>query len=159
MFATVTCPAWMMGYIQGQAPATKGKWDIAATPGTGGNWGGSFLAVPKQSLASGRGRRPRQVPDLPGIRGVVFKKTGNLPSQPALLKSPPVQNFRNPFFSNAPVGQIFANSALRLKPQILGPHQRDYQNRLHGAFHRVEQHKSSPAKSWAQFLKDVKNIG
>ena len=47
-FATVTCPAWMMGYIQGQAPATKGKWDIAATPGTGGNWGGSFLAVPKQ---------------------------------------------------------------------------------------------------------------
>ena len=49
LFATVTCPAWMMGYIQGQAPATKGKWDIAATPGTGGNWGGSFLAVPKQS--------------------------------------------------------------------------------------------------------------
>ena len=22
-FATVTCPAWMMGYIQGQAPKTK----------------------------------------------------------------------------------------------------------------------------------------
>ena len=29
-----------------------------------------------------------------------------------------MQNFRNPFFSNAPVGQIFANSALRLKPQF-----------------------------------------
>ena len=48
-FATVTCPAWMMGYIQGQAPKTAGDWDIAAVPGGGGSWGGSFLAVPKQS--------------------------------------------------------------------------------------------------------------
>src|SRR4051794_16992869 len=51
-FATVTCPAWMMGYIQGQAPATKGKWDIAAVPGTGGNWGGSFLTIPTQTKHS-----------------------------------------------------------------------------------------------------------
>ena len=69
-FATVTCPAWMMGYIQGQAPATRGKWDIADVPGGGGNWGGSFLAVPKQSQHHGRGRRPGQVPDLAGLRGL-----------------------------------------------------------------------------------------
>ena len=24
-FATVTCPAWMMGYIQGQAPEVEGQ--------------------------------------------------------------------------------------------------------------------------------------
>ena len=46
-FATVTCPAWMMGYIQGQAPGRRGKWDIASVPGGGGNWGGSFLADPE----------------------------------------------------------------------------------------------------------------
>ena len=48
-FATVTCPAWMMGYIQGQAPDASGKWNIADVPGGGGNWGGSFLTVTKQS--------------------------------------------------------------------------------------------------------------
>jgi cellobiose transport system substrate-binding protein len=159
VFATVTCPAWMMGYIQGQAPATKGKWDIAATPGTGGNWGGSFLAVPKQSSHQDEAADLVKFLTSPASEAFVFKQTGNLPSQPALLKSPPVQNFRNPFFSNAPVGKIFANSALRLKPQILGPHQGDYQNAASAAFQRVEQKKSSPAKSWAQFLKDVKNIG
>jgi cellobiose transport system substrate-binding protein len=158
LFATVTCPAWMMGYIQGQAPATKGKWDIAATPGTGGNWGGSFLAVPKQSS------HPDEAADLvkfltsPSSLSYVFKQTGNLPSQTALLKSSAVQNFKNPFFSNAPVGKIFANSALRLKPQILGPHQGDIQNAASAAFQRVEQHKSNPTKSWGQFLKDVKNV-
>jgi cellobiose transport system substrate-binding protein len=159
VFATVTCPAWMMGYIQGQAPKTKGKWDIAATPGTGGNWGGSFLGVPKQSSHQAEAADLVKFLTSPASLAYVFKQTGNLPSQTALLKSGPVQTFKNPFFSNAPVGQIFANSALRLKPQILGPHQGDIQNAASAAFQRVEQHKSSPAKSWAQFLKDVKNIG
>jgi cellobiose transport system substrate-binding protein len=158
VFATVTCPAWMMGYIQGQAPKTKGKWDIAATPGTGGNWGGSFLSVPKQSSHQDEAADLVKFLTSPAAEAAIFKQTGNLPSQTALLKSAPVKNFKNPFFSNAPVGQIFANSALRLKPQILGPHQGDIQNASTQAIQRVEQKKQSPAKSWAQFLKDVKNV-
>lgn len=156
-FATVTCPAWMMGYIQGQAPATKGKWNIAAVPGGGGNWGGSFLTVTKQS------QHPQEAADLvkfltsPASELYVFQHTGNLSSEVPVLKSKAVQNFRNPFFSNAPVGKIFANSALALKPQILGPHQGDFQTAASNAIQRVEQHKQSPAKSWTQFLKDVKN--
>jgi cellobiose transport system substrate-binding protein len=158
VFATVTCPAWMMGYIQGQAPATKGKWDIAATPGTGGNWGGSFLAVPKQSSHQAEAADLVKFLTSPASLAYIFKQTGNLPSQTAVLKSAPVQNFKNPFFSNAPVGQIFANSALRLKPQILGPHQGDYQNLINNAFQRVEKHQMGPVKSWAQFLKDAKAV-
>ena len=34
-FAVLGCPAWMMGYIQGQAPDTAGKWNIAGHPGEG----------------------------------------------------------------------------------------------------------------------------
>ena len=157
-FATVTCPAWMMGYIQGQAPKSKGKWDIAAVPGGGGNWGGSFLTIPKQ------GSHPKEAYDLakyltsPASETYIFKQTGNLPSQPKLLKSKAVLAFKNPFFSNAPVGKIFGTSALKLKPQILGPHQCDIQTASTNAIQRVEQHKQSPAKSWKQFLKDVKAV-
>ena len=57
----------------------------------------------------------------PAAEKAIFKQTGNLPSQPALLKSPAVKGFKNPFFNNAPVGKIFATSALKLKPQISGP--------------------------------------
>ena len=67
-FATVTCPAWMMGYIQGQAPDASGKWNIADVPGGGGNWGGSFLTVTKQSQHQAAGGRARQVPDLAQAR-------------------------------------------------------------------------------------------
>ena len=157
-FATVTCPAWMMGYIQGQAPKSRGKWDIAAVPGGGGNWGGSFLTVPKQ------GSHPKEAYDLakyltsPASETYIFKQTGNLPSQPKLLKSKAVLAFKNPFFSNAPVGKIFGTSAMKLKPQVLGPHQGDIPTASSNAIQRVEPHKQSPEKSWKQFLKDVKAV-
>ncbi len=158
-FATVTCPAWMMGYIQGQAPATKGKWNIAPVPGGGGSWGGSFLAVTKQS------QHPAEAADLvkfltsPASELYVFQHTGNLPSEIPVLKSKAVQTFTNPFFSGAPVGKIFAGSALALKPQVLGPHQGDYQTAASNAIQRVEQKKQSASASWQQFLKDVQNVG
>ena len=157
-FATVTCPAWMMGYIQGQAPATKGKWDIALTPGTGGNWGGSYLAVPAQSKNAAAAADLVKFLTSPASEAAIFKQTGNLPSQPALLKSKAVSGFKNPFFNNAPVGQIFATSALRLKPQVIGPQQGAIQTASSNAIQRVEQGKQSPAKSWSQFLKDVKAL-
>jgi cellobiose transport system substrate-binding protein len=157
-FATVTCPAWMMGYIQGQAPNTKGKWDIASVPGTGGNWGGSFLAVPAQSKNAALAADLVKFLTSPASEAYVFKQTGNLPSQPALLKSKQVAGFKNPFFNNAPVGQIFAASALRLKPQIIGPQQGAIQTAVSNAIQRVEQGKQSPTKSWAQFLKDVRAV-
>jgi cellobiose transport system substrate-binding protein len=157
-FATVTCPAWMMGYIQGQAPKTKGKWDIASVPGTGGNWGGSFLAIPKQSQNADTAWELVKFLTSPSSEAYVFKQTGNLPSEPGLYSSAAITNFKNPFFNNAPVGKIFTTSAKRLQPQVLGPHQGDIQQAASNAIQRVEQHKQSSDKSWGQFLKDVKNV-
>lgn len=157
-FATVTCPAWMMGYIQGQAPATKGKWDIAAVPGGGGNWGGSFLTIPKQSKNAKVAYDLIKFLTSPASQAYVFKQTGNLPSQPALYASKAITGFKNPFFNNAPVGKIFTTSAKRLKPQITGPNQGDIQTASTNAIQRVEEKKQSPDASWKQFLKDVKNV-
>src|SRR5262249_32382440 len=109
-FATVACPAWMMGDIQGQAPATKGKWEIGKVPGGGGKWGGSFLSVTNQSSHQAEAADLVKFLTSPASQLYVFKHTGNLSSETPVLKSKAVQNFRNPFFSNAPVGAIFANS-------------------------------------------------
>jgi cellobiose transport system substrate-binding protein len=155
-FATVTCPAWMMGYIQGQAPATKGKWDVAAVPGSGGSWGGSYLAIPKQSKNAEVSYELVKFLTSPASEAYVFKQTGNLPSIPSLYNTPAIANFKNPFFNNAPVGKIFTTSAKRLKPQITGPHQGDFQTAVSQAIQRVEQKKQTPDQSWKQFLKDAK---
>jgi cellobiose transport system substrate-binding protein len=153
-FATVTCPAWMMGYIQGQAPSASGKWNIADVPGGGGNWGGSFLTVTKQSQHQKEAAALVKFLTSPKSETYVFKHTGNLSSEIPVLKSKAVKTFKNPYFSNAPVGKIFANSALKLKPQPLGPHQGDFQTASTNAIQRVEQHIQSPGAAWKQFLQD-----
>jgi cellobiose transport system substrate-binding protein len=158
-FATVTCPAWMMGYIQGQAPNTAGKWDIASVPGGGGNWGGSFLTVPKQGSHTHEAYDLAKFLTSTASESYIFKHTGNLPSEPALYKRKAITSFKNPFFNHAPVGKIFTTSAKKLKPQVTGPHQGDIQTAVSNAIQRVEQGKQSPSASWKQFLKDVKAVG
>jgi cellobiose transport system substrate-binding protein len=157
-FATVTCPAWMMGYIQGQAPNSAGDWDIASVPGGGGSWGGSFLAVPKQSKNQELAAELVKFLTSPASEAYVFRQTGNLPSETKVLASPAIQNFKNSFFSGAPVGKIFASSVMALRPQITGPHQGDIQTASTNAIERVEQKKQSAAASWQQFIKDVENV-
>ncbi len=157
-FATLTCPAWMMGYIKDQAPKTSGKWDIAAVPGGGGNWGGSFLTVPRQS------RHPKEAYDLaswltaPEQELSVFKKLGNLPSQPQVLNDPSVVALKNSFFNNAPVGQIFAASAKTLQPQFLGSKNGPVRQAVENALRRVEQSQQSSEAAWTQAVRDAKRV-
>ncbi len=157
-FATITCPAWMMGYIQDQAASSAGKWDIAAIPGGGGNWGGSFLTVPKQS------KHPNEAYELaawltaPEQQAYIFKHTGNLPSQPQLYRDPAVSGFKNPFFNNAPVGKIFTTAAQNLKPQYQGPKNGEIGGIFGTSIIRVEQGRQGPDAAWAQALADIKRL-
>ncbi|MGW4463170.1 ABC transporter substrate-binding protein [Micromonospora sp. NPDC004704] len=119
-FAVLACPAWMQGHIKNSAPDTAGKWDVAAIPGGGGNWGGSFLTIPKQSKHADEAYKLLEWLIQPEQQIEIFNKVGNLPSQPALYQDPAIRDFTNPFFNNAPVGQIFSKTAEGLTPQYLG---------------------------------------
>lgn len=50
-FATQMSGAWLLGHLQNwMAPDTAGNWGVSHLPdNTYGTWGGSFLAIPKQS--------------------------------------------------------------------------------------------------------------
>src|SRR5690606_33689719 len=52
-FATRPCPSWMTGLIEDWAGEEHaGAWDIANSPGRGGNLGSSYLAVSAQTVHS-----------------------------------------------------------------------------------------------------------
>jgi cellobiose transport system substrate-binding protein len=149
-FAVLACPAWMQSYIKTQAPATTGKWDIAAIPGGGGNWGGSFWTIPKQ------GKHPKEAYELikwlvdPAQQISIFKSVGNLPSQPALYTDPALVDFKNPFFSNAPVGKIFTETAKNLQPQYLGKKSGPVRVAVENVLTKVQQGKESPDAGWTE---------
>jgi cellobiose transport system substrate-binding protein len=154
-FAVLTAPAWMMGYIQDQAPDTKGKWDIASLPEGGGNWGGSHLTLPAQ------GEHPREAYDFikwllaPEQQLKVFQNTGNFPSTPATYDEPPIQNFHNGFFNNAPVGPIYAENAMEVTPVYEGPQEGAIRLGFENALDRVEDGKESPDAAWRSALEEI----
>jgi cellobiose transport system substrate-binding protein len=157
-FATIAAPSWMIGYIQGQAgDKGAGKWDVTTAPGGTGNWGGSYLAVPKTS------RHIAQAVDLakwltaPEQQVKLFLKQGSFPSSTKAIADPQVANATNKYFNNAPIGQIFGDSAKNLPVAVLGPKDGVIKDTFSTAILRVEQQGMSPGKSYNQFLADIKN--
>ena len=148
-FATIACPAWMTGVIEGNAgAAAKGKWDIAQIPGNGGNWGGSFLAVPKQSKHQAEAIELAKF--LTSAKGQIgaFKAKGPLPSSPQALEDPAIIDSKNAYFSEAPVGKIFAEGAKSLKPVYMGPKNQAVRTEVENAVRSVELGKRSPEQGW-----------
>lgn len=156
-FATVACPAWMTDTIKQNAPQTSGKWDIATVPGGSGNWGGSFLTVPKKSKHAKEAVELAEYLTAPEQESEIFRTQGHLPSVPAVYNDPAVAGYTNPFFSNAPTGQIFAQAATKLKPQFQGPKDGDIGPLIGQGINRVETAKELPEQSWQKVLKDVEN--
>ncbi|MGW4032307.1 ABC transporter substrate-binding protein [Streptomyces sp. NPDC004838] len=156
-FATVTCPAWVTAFIQSQAPKTSGQWDIASVPGGGaGNWGGSWLTVPKQSKNAEEAYKLAQWLTAPEQAMKVFKKIGNLPSTPKVYEDPAMTGFTKPFFGNAPIGKIFTDSAKALKPQYQGPKAAAVRLAIQNGIRRVEQGSETPEEAWKKAVSDAK---
>ncbi|MFP5415634.1 MAG: extracellular solute-binding protein [Actinomycetes bacterium] len=110
-FATMLCPGWMLGVIEGNASGVQG-WDIADVfPGGGGNWGGSFLTVPTQTPHPEEAKALAAWLTAPEQQLKAFKAKGTFPSQVEALKSEELLSSTNVFFNNAPTGQILSNRA------------------------------------------------
>jgi cellobiose transport system substrate-binding protein len=157
-FATIAAPSWMIGYIQGQA-GTKGagKWDVTTAPGGTGNWGGSYLAVPKVSKHIPEAVELAKWLTAPEQQVKLFLKQGSFPSSTKAIADPQVANAKNKYFNDAPIGQIFGDSAKNLPVAVLGPKDGVIKDTFSTAIQRVEQQGMSPEKSYNQFLADIKN--
>ena len=154
-FAVLACPAWMLGHIKDTAPQQAGKWDIAAVPGAGGNWGGSFLTIPKQGKHVDEAYKLVEWLVQPEQQIEIFKKVGNLPSQPALYTDPAIVDFKNPFFNDAPVGQIFPKMAGGLTPQYLGKKNGPTRVAVENVITRVQNGTLAPNAAWAEAVKEA----
>jgi cellobiose transport system substrate-binding protein len=152
-FATIACPAWMTGYIKDQSgDENAGNWDIATVPGGGGNWGGSFLAVPSSS--ENKDLAVELVEFLTSADGqlAAFQAEGNLPSNPTLYDTPELKDASNEYFSDAPVGQLFVAGAQQLKPVYLGAKNQVVRDAVENVLRGVENGSATPEEGWQQAI-------
>jgi cellobiose transport system substrate-binding protein len=155
-FATNACPAWMTGVIQGGAgdAVEAGLWDIAEPP-AGGNWGGSFLAVPAETEHPEEAAKLAMFLTSPDAHIAAFQEVGNLPSSPQALASDAVTQASNEYFSGAPTGQLFGAGAEALRPVYLGPLNQAVRAAYEGALQSVEQGEATPDEAWEAARSDA----
>jgi cellobiose transport system substrate-binding protein len=155
-YAAVSAPSWMLNSIRSTAPDTKGKWDIARIPGGSGNWGGSYLAIPK------RAKNPQAawnyIEEMQSPQGQLehFARVGALPSTPSVYQDAKLTDAKDPFFSDAPTGKIYTDSLLGLKPFYIGPDSAAIGQELLNAITNVEQSGGDPATAWDDAVRNIK---
>ncbi|MGC5170096.1 ABC transporter substrate-binding protein [Microbacterium sp. DT81.1] len=158
-FATMACPSWMLGIIEGNSQGVT-AWNVAdAFPGGGGNWGGSFLAVPVQSP------HPEEAAELaawltaPEQQIEAFTVAGPFPSRLAAFDLPELKEITNPFFNDAPVGEIFTERSTAIDMIVYkGPKYFQIDQAAKDAIARVEAGTQSIDDAWAQFVSDAEDL-
>ncbi|TDE23935.1 extracellular solute-binding protein [Nonomuraea mesophila] len=155
-FATLGCPSWMLGAVSGNAgDEGKGKWDVAAVPGEGGNWGGSWLAVPKQSKHPKEAAQVADYLTQATTQASVFTDFGNMPSNVKAQQDPAVQGAKNEYFNDAPIGEIFAKSAASLQPVFLGVKHAQVKNATESVVQGMDDGSVPYDKAWQQLVDDA----
>ncbi|MGL5817230.1 MAG: extracellular solute-binding protein [Phycicoccus sp.] len=159
-FATMLCPGWMLGVIEGNAKGVKG-WDVANTfPGGGGNWGGSYLTVPTQGENTAEAKKLAAWLTAPEQQTKAFIEVGAFPSQTEALDGEELKAVKNPFFNDAPIGELFAEraKAVTVTP-FKGAKYFPISDAMQQALTRVDDGSMSPTQSWDRFVADVKALG
>ncbi len=159
-FATIACPTWMMGYIQGQAgAANSGKWSVAPVlPGGATNWGGSWLGVPKASkhqkeaiaLVEWLTNKQQEI--------TMWTEGGHWPSNSQAAEDPAVKNAKAAYFSDAPVGQIFGDISSKMKIPPIGLYDTQMQTAFTQALTNVETKDTDPGKAFGDALKAIEQV-
>jgi len=155
-YAVLTCPAWMMGYIQSQAPDLTGAWDVAAMPEGGGNWGGSQLVVPARAKYPAEAAAFIKWVLSPEKQLALFKAKGQFPSTKSAYSDAELLDFKSAYFNDAPVGQIYESGVKSLVPIYEGPKERVIDTEFGSALGRVANGEQTPDEAFKSAIEGIK---
>ncbi len=160
-FATMLCPGWMLGVIEGNAPEVT-DWDIADVfPGGGGNWGGSYLTVPAQGANVEEATKLAAWLTAPEQQLQAFDSAGTFPSQTAAYSEDALLTATNEYFNDAPVGEILVNrsEAIGVAP-FKSVKYFPINDALQKSLTRVDVDGTHTIESsWEQFVAEVEALG
>jgi cellobiose transport system substrate-binding protein len=156
-FAAVACPPWMLGYLKGKSkPDAAGKWDVAAAPKSG-NWGGTFLTVPKSGKHVTEAEKLVTWLTAPAQQAKLFNVQGSFPSAPGAYSLPQVTDAKNTMTGDTPIGKVFAEAAKAIPTQVIGPKDQIIQQGLTDNGVILVTKGKSAAEAWNTATKTIDN--
>lgn len=162
-WATVVTPAWMSGIIADNADGIEG-WRIASTfPDGGGNWGGSFFAVPSTGENTEWGVKLADYLTSADAAVAWFNTTGQFPSQLEAMSSPEIAEAENAFFGGQRVGQIYGELAEKAGDAAAGGFRGEnfagIQTLVTDGIRLVESSDTTPEQAWESVVKNFEALG
>jgi cellobiose transport system substrate-binding protein len=158
--ATVIAPAWMLTGIKDNNPTLSGKWNITTVPGTYGNWGGSYLTVPKYSKHQKEAVALVKWLLAPAQQKTLFVTKNLFPSAVAAASDKTVLAKKDPYFSNAEVAKIYVKSYSKLVAAYTGPKQSSVGTSFRDALFTVVDGKKTKDEAWDAAIAEIrKNVG
>lgn len=157
-FAVLPGPAWMLGNIKSNGPDTEGQWRIAQLPEGAGNWGGSFLSLPKE------GKHPEEA--FAFISWMLnqenqlksFEDKGLMPSTPALFEDPTFTDFTDEFLGGQTSAAEFAKAAGRVQPVYYGPLHDQTDAFIKEALQNVQEKNADPEQEWQAAIEKIERL-
>lgn len=158
--ATVIAPAWMLTGIKTNNPSLSGKWNITTVPGKYGNWGGSYLTVPKYSKNQKEAVKLVKWLLAPEQQKTLFVTKNIFPSAVKAASDKTVLAKKDPYFSNAQVAKIYVNSYSKLVSANTGPKQSSIGTSFRDALFTVVDGKKTKEEAWDDAIAEIrKNVG
>ncbi|MCG6568522.1 ABC transporter substrate-binding protein [Tessaracoccus sp. ZS01] len=162
-WATVVTPAWMAGIIAENADGIEG-WRIASSfPDGGGNWGGSFFAVPATGENTEWGVKLADYLTSADAAVAWFNTTGQFPSQLEAMSSPEIAEAENPFFGGQRIGQVYGGLAEKAGDAAAGGFRGEnfagIQTLVTDGIRLVESSDTTPEQAWESVVKNFDALG
>ena len=155
-FAVTTAPSWILKGIKNDAPATAGNWRIASIPGVGGNWGGSFIAIPARAAHPAAAWQYIETMMSPEAQVSHFAKSGTFPAAKSALTDSTVTSYTDPFYGDSTIGQIMAESVEKFPSFYNGPDTNAIGAAFQGVLGEVEIGNVASDDAWETALTNVK---
>jgi cellobiose transport system substrate-binding protein len=149
--------AWHALDISSAAPATKGKWRVAANPGGPSNIGGSFLAIPKEAA------NPQLAFEIitwllnPENQARGFTDAALFPSAPAAYKLPALTG-GDPFFGGQATIDVFGPAAEKIPVAYEAPSDAAVSAPYYNELTNIETKGKSPEDAWNDAVSQAKQI-
>jgi cellobiose transport system substrate-binding protein len=155
-YATLLGPAWMQGYMKGNAPDGAGKWAITTMPEGAGNWGGSYVVVPKDSKHSEVAADFAKWLVSPENQLKSFKSHGLFPSASSVYGDEDFKNFTDPYYNGAKTAEAFAKAAEQVRFVYQGKNWGTANTEILNALINVQRKDGDPAEEWKAAIERIK---
>ncbi|MFC7371972.1 ABC transporter substrate-binding protein [Fictibacillus iocasae] len=155
-YATLLGPAWMQGVIKGNAPKAAGKWSMVEMPEGAGNWGGSYLAVTKESKHPKEAYAFIEWLTSPENQLKSFQDQGLFPSATEVYEQDAFKNYKDDYFGGLNTAQTLSEAAKKVKDVYYGKNFMVVQGEIMKALQNVQAKKADPEKEWKSAMERIK---